>query len=97
VAHRLKGDLAGLFDQLLRDLAASAGEQMRSARIVSFADAVKGVVEAADFRRIRLYLCVNARKYRLHGGVVPYQGSHVPFLHSQVGEVPDPGGVADCP
>jgi hypothetical protein len=43
---------------------------------------------AADCRRIRLDLWVNAGKYRFNGGVVPYQGSHVPFLHSQVGDLP---------
>ena len=44
VAHRFESDLAGLLDQFLCDLAPTRGEQMRSARIVSFAHTVEGVV-----------------------------------------------------
>src|SRR3984893_14014689 len=78
VAHRLESGLAGLLDQLLCDLGPTAGEQVRSARVVAFLDAVEGIVEAADFRRIRLAPCRNAGEYRFNSGVVPYQGSHVP-------------------
>src|ERR1700730_5509732 len=86
--ERLESDLAGLLDQFLRDLASTAGEQTRRARIVSLADAVEAVVEAGDFRRVPPDLCISARKYRLYGGVVPYHSSHVSSLRSQVGDAP---------
>src|ERR1700732_127400 len=88
VAHRRESGLAGLLDQLLRDLRPTAGEQVRSARVVAFLDAVEGIVEAADFRRIRLDPCRNAGKYRFNSGVVPYQGSHVPSSIPRFGDVP---------
>ncbi len=97
VAHRFESDLAGLLDQFLRDLAPTRSEQTRGAGIVSFAHAVERVVKASDFRRIGPDFCTIARKYRLYGGVVPYQGSHVPSLHSQVGDVPTRAERRDCP
>ena len=52
VAHRLESDLASLFDQLMRDLAPTAGEQTRGAWIIALANAVEGVVEPSDFSGI---------------------------------------------
>src|SRR5580704_9596492 len=88
VAHRLDSGLAGLLDQLLCDLRPTAGEQVRSARVVAFLDAVEGIVEAADFRRIRPDLCRNAGEYRFNSDIVPYQGSHVPSSIPRFGDVP---------
>jgi hypothetical protein len=72
----------------LGDLASPAGEQARCAWIVFFANAIEGVVKAGDFCRIRPDLYIIAGKHHLYGGVVPYQGSHVSSLHSQVGYAP---------
>src|ERR1700719_624950 len=85
VAHRRESGLAGLLDQLLRDLRPTAGEQVRSARVVAFLDAVEGIVEAADFRRIRLDPCRNAGEYRFNSGVP---------LNRVISEIKDLGGAA---
>jgi hypothetical protein len=88
VAYGLESDLTGLFDYFLRDLASTACKQPGSTRILALADSAEGIVEACDLSRTLPDLCVAARKRRLYGGVGPYQGSRVPFLHSQVGDVP---------
>jgi hypothetical protein len=57
------------------------------ARIIAFAHAVEGVVEASDFRRVRPDLGGRVGKSRRYRRILAYQGSHVSSVHSQAVDV----------